>query len=476
MAVIRITDLPENCSALLDELRARGFAVSTDGEAEGRAADLEMSVQDCSIEEALEMCGQAAGGPVSVFVSPGSIEEAWRPLAALPMIPQAAVPSSPAPVEAAIVTSAAEVFAPAAENAIVMPAMAETPAQPLLQADTETALAADVPAQVHSELEHPVLAEVFTEAATAAVQPGEDAEVSAQIREVLEQAAYAASETNAQPVPVSLAESVVTEPPQTPVQMEAIPLPASSVVHEPASPVIQEHIHENKEEPVLLAQSSITESVASAPAANNDANEENFEPASDWPIWNPLAEPVFASAENAEASISQSRPVAGSGLSRWKFDERVFWKTAPVAACLALLVLFAMTMAHNVSPLPRNVAIGEEESRQVPLVHAGKAHDARFEKVSAESTLAPDTLPARHISPRHTSSVLPDGVSAASRREPMAPRKSGTARNDGQFVARDTVVRYPGKSPAKEAPARKPDDAGKRSDVRRYSDLPNAAR
>src|SRR5262249_19920269 len=78
-----VTGFSEEASTLAAELRARGFQVQTvsSGETSSEPADLEISLEECTLDEAL---AKAALGPesedVSVFIAPGAIIERARPI------------------------------------------------------------------------------------------------------------------------------------------------------------------------------------------------------------------------------------------------------------------------------------------------------------------------------------------------------------------------------------------------------------
>ena len=422
MAVIRIIDLPENSSSLIDELRARGFTIASGPEGQTAAADLELSVHECSIEEALEKCAQTGGEPATIFIAPGAVDDAWRPIVSVPLIPSESFDHQAAP----------ETSAP--ESNQLEPANTMEPAVPM---------GADAA---------PVIMAAISQDTAAA--------------NALE------SEHELQPAPAELDVSHRAEmqssmqPDSEPVETESVPVEAISVDR---AEVLQSSVVPEESKPV-------TREVA-------ESNEEYLP--SDWPIWNPLREPVFAVQEamdeqkkgTASAAFSENRPGVAS-WSRLRWDEKFFWKAAPVAAALALAAFFAMTLAHRVSPLPPAISQAEEQTQQPPLArshdgHDADGHDARLQKVSAESSLLPDRL-----NPRRTDmSSASTGVTIASQRQRIhSARSAASTRDESGFVAPDTVVRYPGKKANPETGRKPAETASRASGVKYYSDISKAPR
>ena len=410
MAVIRIVNLPENSQLLIDELRARGFVLRTGAHDNSESGDLEVSVEECSVQEALERCTNS-GEPATVFIAPGAVEETWRPIATVPLIPK--IPEVEEAVE---------------PESMIAPQSALANEQMLAPAAVE----------LHPGSKEPYFAESSVAPKTA------KSDMVSPIEALVSEPVIASSEDqsaeiiNVEPVPVA-------------------PLPV--------------------EQPAVLQSSSgsvsseITEAEAVSPSSDLP---------SDWPIWNPLSEPVFAADEAGAESVAAEVPIPSTrskvSWNKWELNERIFWKAAPVAAAVALLVLLAMTVYHRTSPLPRTLSQGqgEEQNQQIPLARSRSDRDAHLKKVSAEAALVPERLDARQQS-RQGPTAPPPGVSNASKLDRIRPSRATTARNDGEFVARDTVVRYPGKRSNPET-TRKPAENGRRSGIKRYSDLPTAAR
>jgi len=451
MAVIRIIDLPETSKSLIDELRARGFTVYTGAEAQPDSAELQLSVEECSIEEALEKCSQPSGEPVAVFMAPGAVDDSWRPIAMVPLLPQV------------------DQGRAAHQDTVLTPANGDCEQYAASMMTSKDSEAPSV--EVSGGLQEASAELSVIESSAQQGQPQETA-VYASVEEVLEPAALTASES-ALNVEARLSDETVAPGP-----IPAVPIEQSAELIN-AEPMTVESVSSSQSVAALNDVAEAEQPKANEMQADDDVGAAQ---ASDWPIWNPLSEPVFAVED---AGDEQEMNVAGvasaksrSMVAAWsslKLDERLFWKAAPVAAALALFILFAMTMVHRVSPLPPSISQSEEQNQQPPLSHAGNQHDAHLQKVSADSAMVGETLDGRHPTSRPHSSVVPAGVSMASKRQRINAGNSTSARNDDGFVARDTIVRYPGKT-AVQGTARKPAENGKRSDIRRYSDLPTAAR
>jgi len=95
MALARIiTRFPEEAHELVENLRSRGFEVQTEapGKTSPQPADLEITVEECDAEEALQRATSVKDA--CAFVMPGAITGGLQPIAAIPFIPQANVEES----------------------------------------------------------------------------------------------------------------------------------------------------------------------------------------------------------------------------------------------------------------------------------------------------------------------------------------------------------------------------------------------
>jgi hypothetical protein len=92
MALARIiTRFPEESRELAENLRSRGFEVQTEwpGTTSAQPADLEITIEECDAEEALQRA--SAAKDAYAFVTPGAITGAVPPITAIPFIPQTGI-------------------------------------------------------------------------------------------------------------------------------------------------------------------------------------------------------------------------------------------------------------------------------------------------------------------------------------------------------------------------------------------------
>src|SRR5437870_5793720 len=92
MALLRIiTRFPEQSHDLAENLRSRGFEVQTEspGKISPQPADLEITIEECDAEEALQRATSVQDA--CAFVMPGAITGGVQPITAIPFIPQANV-------------------------------------------------------------------------------------------------------------------------------------------------------------------------------------------------------------------------------------------------------------------------------------------------------------------------------------------------------------------------------------------------
>src|SRR6266699_1207528 len=92
MALARIiTRFPEEAHELVESLRSRGFEVQTEspGKISPQPADLEITIEECNAEEALQRATSVQDA--CAFVMPGAITGGVQPITAIPFIPQANV-------------------------------------------------------------------------------------------------------------------------------------------------------------------------------------------------------------------------------------------------------------------------------------------------------------------------------------------------------------------------------------------------
>ena len=84
-----ITRFPEQSHDLAENLRSRGFEVQTEspGKTSPQPADLEITIEECDAEEALQRATSVKDA--CAFVMPGAITGGVQPITAIPFIPQA---------------------------------------------------------------------------------------------------------------------------------------------------------------------------------------------------------------------------------------------------------------------------------------------------------------------------------------------------------------------------------------------------
>src|SRR5437870_5532534 len=83
-----ITRLSSGYDEIERDLRARGFQVerSSPDEPGAQPADLEITIEECTAEQAL-IRAMDGGGDASVFVAPGALTGRAQPIAAIPFVP-----------------------------------------------------------------------------------------------------------------------------------------------------------------------------------------------------------------------------------------------------------------------------------------------------------------------------------------------------------------------------------------------------
>lgn len=86
-----ITRFPEQSHDLAENLRSRGFEVQTEspGKTSPQPADLEITIEECDAEEALQRATSVKDA--CAFVMPGAITGGVQPITAIPFIPQMSI-------------------------------------------------------------------------------------------------------------------------------------------------------------------------------------------------------------------------------------------------------------------------------------------------------------------------------------------------------------------------------------------------
>ncbi len=432
-----ITGIPEASRHLEEALRARGFEVETRPHRADSAVpndnDLEIQLEECDAEEALQLASLEAGRYGFVFIGPGAIAEDFRPIAMIPFLPSAAretlvtrerIPEKPVPEK-----SIAEFEVLPAEAAsetvavvpIVEPEIAEIPArtftpvpvleQPVFEEDTVASEAESIsdlvilPPSAESESEAnletitatveeaPVLLEAETilpaETASPAMIPGPPEEPAAEIY----------------PQEVSLSEAQLPDALLLEAQSD-VPQTSGQIVytHEIVGPTVQ---------PELAGAEVLKSEVPDAPLA--DVEE---------------VAPVICEERRAEPDVAVAavvgtqaprpiQPALATRVSSHKVRislprlQRSFyyWGAAALAAVIGVEALVLISAAPRAGKV-------QNSSQQLPLP------------------------PARNAA----------SVAKASVSKPAAVHHSSRAADEG-YVAKNTVIRY-GARPATSAPAK----------------------
>jgi hypothetical protein len=89
MLVRIITRFPDESRQLAESLRSRGFEVQTEGKTSAQPADVDITIEECDAEEALQKA--SAANDASAFVIPGTITGTALPITTIPFIPQMGV-------------------------------------------------------------------------------------------------------------------------------------------------------------------------------------------------------------------------------------------------------------------------------------------------------------------------------------------------------------------------------------------------
>jgi hypothetical protein len=392
----------EDAKQLQHALEARGFdvLVSLPGEAAGQTADFEIALQGLSPEEALRTAAEMASyEDIAVLIAPGAIVDA--PVA-MKVIPLTLQPEAELPAVEAITRLPELDLASVGSGA---PANSEATGE-------------------SSRLE--VLANIQALAETAQPSPVSLSELAVPVAPV-----FAQTEQVPEPVvPDAVCETAAFATEEPGPELESIRLELENVISD------------------LEPGSSVSEDEQPVAAEFYAAGEPVDEPVSDWPIWQaePLANEAHALEEvvildttpQAEESITAKRWVASAATLAYQAvrvhlngnrnqNERVFWRTATVAAGIAISALVLGASYHRVSPLPAAMMDGASRVRPVGPVSLPVRMPESHGQIKS--------IPVR---------VAPSGPvlkSASSRqRDPV----SGTAasKTETDMVAPDTVVRY----------------------------------
>jgi hypothetical protein len=254
------------------------------------------------------------------------------------------------------------------------------------------------------------------------------------------------AQTEAQPVAQTEAEPVVAQTEAEPIAAELLPseIPPEPVValDSVASLAAEDPVPEleaiRSELETVVPEFALEQTATDAQlfAEENVSAGDAGEPMSDWPIWQPItaAEETEVALpgglqESALAEIREAQPsipaLAYRAIrTRLSGDERLFWRTATVAALVAVSALVLGASYHRVSPLPAAVMKGTVPAQTPPAVSL------------------PVRLPEAHPpakSPAPPSSPFLKSASVRQREVTSAP---ATKQPEVDIVAPDTVVRY----------------------------------
>jgi hypothetical protein len=511
MALARlITRFPESLESLAAELKARGFEVQTlsPDAVPSELADLELTIEECSAGEALNRATRCVAPEASVFIAQDAITPEMAPIAVLPFFQELAEPDTSTnstfqASERSEVQSAGEATTHATEQRMPTSQLSDPI---LLENGSQGTALSDVEGQ--PELPENVLAMTFQNNRPALPEnetPSEGERMSGQTQpeELL---------VEAQPILESLpADGPRTQPQTDDAEVQELS-EARSEANEPEwdrqslpSWPPQATSTEDAPSPVLNQREDSEFRDGTEPAAPIEADAESMawqraEPTSDWPIWNPLSDCVPGEAAvlaQSEVPVEQSRakrqsysvplPVssmphavsefgASGMLDRLAGDDRIFWKTAALAAAFAVAVLLLGIFAHRVSPIPAGLVQGSEPEQQPPLLkskhNANPADGNRVLLTVSEQadSKSPDKIES--ISSGSQIHSTHSQVNLASRKQ-VEPAKSSfrPARVESDFVAEDTVVRFGDRANPASPGTPKPTKTEKKSQVRHYSDL-----
>jgi hypothetical protein len=559
MALARIiTRLSSGYSAVEQDLRARGFQVETrhPDEVVIEPADLEITIEECGPERALTRALDG-GVDATVFVAPGALT--GQPLVAIPSL-DPAVSSNPASAQqpehglglviehAPMAESAADLQSTLAPAEMI--GAQSMPAQSIPKTDTPIGDLAwnieagkDVLAMENQESLQPesILPQTQPEEISLVtgnqeasvqhmesgpvpdIQPDLDTAIEPQ-SEVPENAVVLASEFSPPHTPelfIPEQQALEAEPVGQAADFELTrdgdrqtdgaafdqdldaepvqePVFAASDMRTPeleaVVPVMSE-IVDSVDVPISLHSEAVaTDTVSTGPT-------EHTAP-SDWPIWQPLADPTpvrvvesavsddkvpAAVVQQAESSDTAPSPLRSesqipqrlrlqayrAALKRFSIDDTLFWKTATLAATVAVAAMLVAVSFHRFSPIPAALDDPAQQSSgevQQPSTvvnnHPEKSSHAVVKTVAAES-LVESKPPALVEGAR---SRTPDARAAqkvnlaASKQQIVSKPQPSLREND--VIAEDTVVRF-GASPVSLPSA----PTHKKPQVKRYSDM-----
>lgn len=405
-----VTEFPDEAVELAMRLRSRGFQVETVSPktTSKAAADLEVRLEECAVEDMLTQATEiAAGEEVCVFVAPGALEESARFEGTF-----SASFAFAGPVK--------REFAPVEEDEDESFPQDE----PLPEMEEPNISLASAPVELADSVDS-VLPDETGEHNAAIAANAEIAETVPQIT-ISEVTAPAAT---AQPViPESLGAPKNPRPKPT---MGETTQQAAAEAFISAPPPQGRY---GRETSALIETARSSESAPQATSAGTVIGERSSNPV--------LTMPQFA----------RTRPVVGRSRSRAEAD-RAFWRIAVVSAALATLVVLVGTVWHRARPTPANLE--HSAGQQLPFHEPAKKaavlpippKNAPIQSQAAAGTRNQSnaSAPAPTAAPEGTraaSIVVPSSaVQRLSAHVAPAPHKQAHS-GDGGIIAEDTVIFY----------------------------------
>ena len=429
-----VTEFPEEAVELAMQLRSRGFRVETVSPKtiSNAAADLEVRLEECAIEDVPSQASAiAAGEEVCVFVAPGALEQSAGFEGALP---------------------ASFAFAGPVKRgfAAVEEEEEDEDETRLPEAETPTVSLASAPAEL-TELGEADSVALARELKDGVTSNAEAAEPGVQIER---------SEPDA---PVELARKLVPEVPSAPE--DPVPDPTEVDAHR-ADAVADAPITLPAPQGGYWGGRNVRESAGSpekgaplqAPMVSQVGSWERVEPArvSAMPEFTEIRRVVLRSRSRAEA-------------------DRAFWKIAVASAALATLVVLVGSVWHRARPMPAN--LGPSAGQRLPF-HEPAKKAALPPTPSKGGESKPQTPAVNASTPNNTSTartapgadtsrtasvVVPSSQIEPLPVKPVAPQHKRARSGDAGIIAEDTVIFYD----RKPAQVNKPPQPA----VKRHSDL-----
>jgi hypothetical protein len=516
-----ITRLNSGYDAIEKDLRARGYQVerSSPDDPGREPADLEITIEECTAEQALTHA-MNDGGDASVFVAPGALAGAEQAIAAIPFVPSLdlANPACEMGREPAMRNPAAfpvSDSSPAETDAVQIVLATDTPIDLAQEIEThENVLAMENQQALQPEVVAPEMqtSEVSLVAGSqeASAQPIVNPENETQTAEMetapevsrSEQISEAQQPLETQPVELvtdfERVANVEAHGEETPLDHDVDIEPVQEAVF--AASDTAASLPVEAPVPLLDQQPDVAAVPVQLQGENSSIAAGVPSPPSDWPIWQPLAEPApvqavqSASAESqvpvelvqqAESRNPRFVPTRRrtpyridlqpyrAALKRFSQDDTLFWKTATLASTVAVIAMLVAASFHRFSPVPVNLenpaaeSSGEvqQPSSVVETRPRPKLPRAVVKTVAAESIAEPKPPLMEGVRSRTPNASAAEKVGLAASKQKIGSRPQRTG-NENAVIAEDTVVRY-GATVASVPPPPSP----KKPQIKRYSDM-----